>query len=122
MKKEISSDFLSHGSKCNAILRSALSLNHLEVAAYRILIKEGALRTDDLARFIEKDRSTAYRCLKNLVACDICEKQIVNLEKGGYYYLYSAIPPEQVKIKMKDCTEQWYKATCDAIEGFPYDI
>lgn len=120
MKKGISSE-LSNGSKCNAILRSALNLNHLEVVAYRILVSEGAMRTDDLAKHIEKDRSTAYRCLKNLVASDVCVKEIVNLDKGGYYHLYSAIPPEQVKIRMKECTEQWYQATCDAIEGFPYD-
>jgi predicted transcriptional regulator len=79
------------------------------------------MRTDDLAKFIVRDRSTAYRCLKHLVACDICEKTVVHLENGGYYHLYSAISPELVKKKMKECTENWYRTTCDAIEGFPYD-
>jgi predicted transcriptional regulator len=121
MKKIAASEFVVNGSKCNIVLQSVLNLNKLEVHIYRILEREGPMRSSDLAKLIGKDRSTAYRCLKNLVACDICEKKVFSLEKGGYYHMYSAISLEEIKGTLKECTKQWYQATCAAIDEFPYD-
>ena len=78
------------------------------------------MRVAELGEKIGKDRSTAYRCLKGLISCGICTKQRMTMERGGYFHVYFAVPPEEVKARLKECTEQWYRKTHNAIEGFPY--
>ena len=108
-------------TKCNSILQSVLNLSPLEVMIYRLLVQEGPMRSDELASMINKNRSTAYRSLENLVACNVCRKNTRTLERGGKYYIYSAVPPSDVRENMQQCTDRWYKTVSEAIEGFPYE-
>ena len=120
MKKDIASLQVAK-NKCNDVLQCVLKLNSLEVTSYKLLVDRGPMRSDELAGFIGKDRSTAYRCLKHLISCGICTKDAMTIESGGRFHVYTAVPPETVKVKLKECTEQWYHRTCAAVEGFPYE-
>ena len=108
-------------NKCDDILQCVLSLNPMEVASYKALVKNGPMKAEELGTLLGKDRSTAYRCLKRLTSCGICTKETHYMEKGGHYHVYTAVPPLTVKIKLKDYTEDWYKNMCEAIDGFPYE-
>ena len=108
-------------SKCDDILQCVLSLNPLEVTTYKTLVKKGPMKADELGEILGKDRSTAYRCLKHLISCGICIKETHYMERGGHYHVYTAVPPTNVKSKLKECTENWYQNMCEAIEGFPYE-
>ena len=108
-------------SKCDDILQCVLNLNSLEVTSYKALVKKGPMKADELGEVLGKDRSTAYRCLKQLISCGICTKETQYREKGGHYHVYTAVPPTNVKTKLKDCTDNWYQNMCEAIEGFPYE-
>ena len=121
MKEDPTGNLQITRSKCNDILQCVLNLNPLEVASYKHLVKRGPMRADELAEIIGKDRSTAYRCLMDLVTCGICTKSTKTIEKGGCYHLYSAVPPARAKVKLRQCSEQWYRKMSDAIEDFPYD-
>ena len=108
-------------SKCDDILQCVLSLNPLEVTSYKTLVKKGPMKAEELGVLLGKDRSTAYRCLKRLILCGICIKETHYLDKGGHYHIYTAVPPTNVKTKLKEHTDNWYQNMCEAIEGFPYE-
>jgi predicted transcriptional regulator len=95
-----------------------MSLNPLEVLVYETLVTKGPLRAEELAEEIGRDRSTAYRCLRHLISCRICYKETRTIDKGGYYHVYIAETPDNVKTKLEDCTEQWYRKMKDAIDNF----
>ena len=108
-------------NKCDDILQCVLSLNSMEVASYKLLVKKGPMKAEELGALLGKDRSTAYRCLKRLILCGLCTKEPHHMERGGHYHVYTAVAPLTVKAKLKDYTDNWYQNMCEAIEGFPYD-
>ena len=67
---------------------------------YKILKKTGELRTDVLAKKIDRERSTVYRSLQKLTSCSLCTKTTKTIETGGYYHTYSCNDTELVKEKI----------------------
>jgi predicted transcriptional regulator len=104
--------------KCDDILRCVLNLNRQEIMTYKTLVKNGPMRAEELAKGIGRHRSTASRCLMRLETCGICRKRTMTIEKGGFYYVYEAVPPEEVKRILRACTEQWYEIKKKAIDTF----
>ena len=109
---------LSASISCENLLQCFFTLNPLEIKIYRILAKEGPMRVDEIANKINRDRSTAYRCLRRLLTCNICYKEQKYLDKGGYYHLYTAEAPEDVKKKLEQCIANWQDQMTKATEDF----
>ena len=103
---------------CNELLQCIFNLNPLDIEVYSVLVKDGTMRANEVGNKINRDRSTAYRCLQHLMTCNICYKEQKYLDKGGYYYLYSAEPPEEVKNKLEVCMENWHERMKMAVEEF----
>jgi len=94
---------------CNDVLQSVFELNALDLEIYKILKKTGELRTDALAKKIDRERSTVYRSLQKLTSCGLCTKTTKTIETGGYYHTYSCNDTELVKEKIESCIDGWYK-------------
>jgi len=105
-------------SRCNNILECVLNLNHQEIISYKALVQNGPMKIEELGLKIARNRSTASRCLKRLESCGICQKRKIVVERGGYYFLYEALPPEKVKQILKECTNKWYEDKKRAIDSF----
>jgi len=110
--------FIKPDFSCKDALECFFALNPLESAAYGVLLTEGPLTAKELGERMEKDRSTSYRALKTLINTGLCYKETRNIEKGGYYHVYKAIPPMEVKKKVKEMIETWYEKMKQAIENF----
>lgn len=104
--------------ECTELLQCVFSLNPLEVEIYSILVKEGPITANEVAERINRDRSTAYRCLRHLMSCNLCFKKRQFLEMGGHYYIYSAQPPEEVKVHLEECVDSWHRRINETIEEF----
>ena len=103
---------------CKDALECFFNLNPLESTAYSILVTEGPLTAKELGDRMEKDRSTSYRALKTLISTGLCYKETRNIEKGGYYHVYKAIPPVEVKSRVKQLIEIWYEKMTEAVDHF----
>lgn len=103
---------------CRDLLQCVFNLNPLEVKIYSILVKEGPMRSDEVAEKINRHQSTAHRCLRHLVSCNICNKERHYLEMGGHYYVYSANPPGKVKESLEICIDAWHRKIHSNIEEF----
>ena len=94
-----------------------------EINLYRYLIeKNKEMKAEEIAKEFNRDRTTIQRCLKKLMECQLVERKKKIIGKGGYYYTYKAISPEDAKKFIKVCFEDWYKRMSMAIENFEKDF
>ena len=105
-------------ARCDNILECVLSLNRQEVKSYNTLVKRGPMRVEELSEVLGRHRSTASRCLARLETCGICRKRKVKMDRGGYYYVYEALPKDEVKQILRACANRWYEDKKKAIDSF----
>jgi len=109
--------FLNNEMKCSDTLTCILNLNNLDIKVYKTLLNEKK-RADEISQEIGKDRSTIQRSLQRLISCKICKRERHFLEKGGHYYVYSAIHPKKAKEVLKKCIEEWHKKMLESLKNF----
>jgi predicted transcriptional regulator len=97
----------SGAATCEDVISCFFNLNEFELTLYLKLVTDGPRRSDDLAKKVKKDSTTVYRGLQKLISCGLCFRETKNIERGGYYHVYSAFDPKLVKKKIKECIEQW---------------
>ena len=107
--------------QCDDLLDCIFNLNPLEIVVYKILTKNGPLNTNEITEKIQRDRSTAYRCLRHLISCGICYKKKVNLADGGYIHIYNVLSPDEVREKLRSCVVNWSKRMEEAVDRFPQE-
>lgn len=103
--------------KCSDTLVCILDLTSLDIEIYRLLLNTKK-RANEISQEMSKDRSTIQRSLHRLVSCGICRRERHFLEKGGHYYVYSAIHPKKAKEMLKKCIEKWHKKMIDSLKNF----
>ena len=75
-------------------------LSSLELDLLFILIKnKKSMTLEELAKKVDRDKSSVFRSLQKLVGLGICIKETKTLKEGGYYHAYSAIDIESFKIE-----------------------
>ena len=109
---------LSGEASCRDIVKCLYRLTDFELVIYKKLVKQGPQRADDLSPALKKDRSTVYRALQKLVASGLAFRDTKSIERGGYYYVYSAVSPAQLRTKLHSCADDWFKNMNEAIEDF----
>jgi len=109
---------LSGEASCRDIVKCIYGLSDFELAVYRKLIKQGPLKADDLAPVFKKDRSTVYRALQKLVASGLAFRDTKSIDRGGYFHIYSAVSPEQLKQRLHKCADDWFENMNVAIDDF----
>lgn len=109
---------MSGQATCKDIVKCMYGLSDFELMIYKRLSKHGPLKADDLAPAVRKDRSTVYRALQKLVASGLAYRETKNIARGGYYHVYSAVPPAQLKEKLYKCADDWFDNMKSAIGDF----
>jgi predicted transcriptional regulator len=103
---------------CDDVIKCVFDLNVLDLNVYKELKKNGQCRADDLAKKMNRERSTIYRSLQKLTCCELCIKQTNTIETGGYYHVYSCNNLKDVKKKLENCVDNWYKSMKEMIKLF----
>lgn len=109
---------LTGSASCEDVMQCFFNLNELEIGLYTIIVNQGPLRLDALAKKVKKDKTTVYRAAQKLVSCGLSFKGTKTLKRGGYYHIYGAVEPELVKKKLEDCMERMNANMKSAIEEF----
>ena len=103
--------------RCEDVIKCVLGLKSLDVEAYKALLMHGSLTAEKLGEILNRERSTAYRSLQNLIACGIVYRETQSIEGGGYYYEYVAIKPQEMKQLVKKNVDEWYNQMNELIEN-----
>lgn len=102
--------------KCEDMVKCVLGLKSLDIEAYKALLTNGPLTAEKLGEILNRERSTAYRSLQNLIACGIVYRETKSIDSGGYYYEYVAIEPQEMKQMVKKNVDEWYNQMNELIE------
>ena len=93
---------------CEDIIKCVLELNDDDLKVYHYLLENGPVKVEEVASFLERNRSTAQRELQKLVKCGICMKESETIEKGGYFFVYSAQSIERITSEIESCIDETY--------------
>jgi predicted transcriptional regulator len=89
-------------------------LSPLDLDLLIVMIKnKKSMTLEQLARQVDRDKSTTFRSLKKLVGLGICMKETKSIKEGGYYHLYSAVDIETFKMeterRVKDIEQSFHR-------------
>ena len=96
--------------KPSDLLCCAFGLRSSEIDTFFSLIS-GPKTVEQITEIIGKDRSTVQRVLNKLHKKNLVERTTQFLERGGYYYEYSAKSTEDVREEILSQLDEWYEAT-----------
>lgn len=90
-----------------AVLRSVFDMSRTELEICLCVMEDGDLTVRELAADIGYDRSVVSRHLNHLAELGVVEKQRRLLEAGGHTYLYTPVPPEKVRARLRGAFFTW---------------
>lgn len=96
--------------KPSDLLCCAFGLRNSELDVYFSLLK-GLKKVEDIAEDIGRDRSTVQRVLNKLHTKGLVKRDSRRIERGGYFYEYTAQSTEFVREQILIQLEEWYLAT-----------
>jgi len=105
------------GASCQELIRCLLGLKDIDMKAYRKLLDhEKGVTADEMGDLLDRERSTAYRSLQRLVGCGLAKKETRTIKEGGYFYIYKAVTPHNVKEIAEECLDDWYEELREAVD------
>jgi predicted transcriptional regulator len=112
-----------HGNfNCSDIAKCVLGLKNLDMETYRLLVIHGEKTAEELGELLNRERSTAYRALQNLMSCGLVYRETRTIEGGGYYYVYIALDPCKMKDMISENIDAWYAKMNAMIENIETDF
>ncbi len=96
--------------KPSDLLCCAFGLRNSEIDTYFSLM-DGPKTVEKISEIIGKDRSTVQRVLNKLHKKNLVERTMHFIERGGYYYEYSAKSSDKVRNEILSQLDEWYEAT-----------
>jgi predicted transcriptional regulator len=107
------------GASCTDLLTCLYNLKPSDLEVLAALAKNENSTLDQIAKIVQKDRSSVHRCLSKLVSINLVNRQSKSLKGGGYYHTYAMLDPATIKKhaleKVKEITES-LEALVDSFE------
>lgn len=107
------------GASCTDLLTCLYNLKPSDLEVLLALAKNENSTLDQIAKMVQKDRSSVHRCLSKLVSINLVSRQTKSLKGGGYYHTYSMLDPATIKKhaleRVKEITES-LRALVDSFE------
>jgi len=104
------------------MLRNMLNLNETELNVYRLLLSTKGKRVSEVAKSVGRDRSLVQKALQNLMSAGLITRKTEKIKDGGYYYIYDAVPPSQVKKELARCIEDLHESLLDSLSRFEEEM
>jgi|GEM_PF-999498 len=76
------------------------------------------MTVSEVAKLLGKSRPVAQRTLQSLLKDGLVTRRVIPLEKGGYVYVYEAVPVEVVVQRIKLMLRMWHEEISKSIEEY----
>ena len=104
------------------MLSCLYNLKPIDLAVFRQTAQNEWATLDQIAKAVERDRSSTHRCLQKLVSADLIYKQSKGLKGGGYYHVYSIVEPEKIKKQARQKVAEITTSLEELINKFDADL
>jgi len=115
-------EMLNRGISCRELAKCVLGLRDIDIEIYRILLEEKEMRVEDIAKRINRDPSTTYRALQDMIKCGIVFRESRSIGSGGYYYVYKPIEREEFIRLIEECIEEWEEKMREKIKRMEEEL
>jgi len=88
---KINPEMIRGDFKCDDIAKCILGLKNIDIETYKTLVAKGPMTAESLGEVLNRERSTAYRSLQNLMGCGLVRRETRTINSGGYFYDYIAL-------------------------------
>jgi predicted transcriptional regulator len=100
------------------IMSCVFGIREHESEAYLTLLERPGRTTDELAEYLDRDRSNVSRSLQSLLDRNLATRERRLLDGGGFVYQYSAVDLGTVKDRLHESLERWTASVHDHIDAF----
>ena len=107
---------------CQDLLTCLYNLKPIDLDVFIAVAKNQSATLDQISASVERDRSSAHRCLSKLLSAGLIYKQSKGLKRGGYYHVYSIVEPDKIKEQAKQKIKEITKSLETLIENFNSDL
>jgi predicted transcriptional regulator len=114
------SSLLSTNTTIRDLFVYLYELAPLEVDILFVLIKNSskALTLEDLAKLVDRQKTTVFKSLQKLVALRLCNRTMATRKEGGYYYLFTAISIEELKVETEKRVKELERSMNQLLRAF----
>lgn len=99
------------------LVKCSFSLNKTEYDLFMFLLDQSdSLCAATLGERSGKDRTTVQKAIKKLLNQGLVEKHQINLESGGYTFVYKIKNKEYLRHTMLQTVNAWHKTVVDSVQ------
>ncbi|WP_227354552.1 helix-turn-helix domain-containing protein [Haladaptatus salinisoli] len=110
---------LNEERECEGLLDCMLGLNEMDRRVFRLMVEcPEPLTIDQVAKFIDRERTTAYRSVKRLLEAGVAVEEQESCPKGGYHHVYRVSDPDEIADELQRMLNEWYATTGQLIQEF----
>jgi predicted transcriptional regulator len=110
------------GASCTDLLTCLYNLKPTDLEVLLAVAKNENATLDQMAKIVQKDRSSVHRCLSKLVSINLVNKQSKSLKDGGYYHTYAMIDPETIKKHALERVKEIKESLEALVDSFEIDL
>lgn len=101
------------------ILTCSFNLNKTEYNLLLFLMKQNeSLCASTIGEMVGKDRTTIQKAIKHLLDMDLVLKHQVNLDQGGYLFVYRIKDKEYLRSRIQEVVSSWYNSVLNEIKNW----
>lgn len=104
-------DFACKEFKLSEVIKCGLGLSKADFDVMDSLLEndEDSFTTEQLAKTLNLNLSTVQRAMKKLFEKDIVERKQVNLDNGGYSFVYQIRSRSEIRTIIMKIVHSWSK-------------
>lgn len=102
----------------NDVMRCVFKIKDYEIEMYFALLEHPNSTAAEISEFLNKDRSSAQRSLQTLMDKGMIKRKFRVLDVGGFTYVYTALPLEEIKRIMEHELKIWGSIMCELVKEF----
>ena len=110
------------GASCTDLLTCLYNLKPSDLEALLALAKNENATLDQIAKILQKDRSSVHRCLSKLVSINLVNRQSKSLKGGGYYHTYAMLDPATIKKHALERVKEITESLETLVDSFESDL
>ncbi len=95
------SSFDNEDITCFDIIKATYALSENELEVMMCIKHSQPTDIKTIAEIIPKDRATITRSIQRLMGIGFVKKTKINLDRGGFKFIYSSLSTEEMKNKLK---------------------
>jgi len=84
-------------STCSELLSCLFNLKNIDLEAFYSIAQKKHTTLNEISAAINRDKSSAHRCLSKLLSAGLLQRRTRTLKDGGYYHEYSVVEVSLIK-------------------------